>query len=149
MKKYVGILFAIVASITLSGCQSGATGATKTDDGLFMFSATGQSVANMSDPMSIVKAEVAAATTAKANLLEELKGALVSGSTKVSNLTLDSQTATTAVSGWISRIETVTSSTEPKMSNLPQQLPESQIITATAMLKLTKKEIKDISKFVE
>jgi hypothetical protein len=134
----------------MTACSSTApSGAQVTENGTFLFTATGQSVANATDPASIAKAEIAAATIAKANLLESIKGALISNSVSVNNLMLESQAATATVQGWLSRAQVTITRVEPTETKLPVERNPMEIITAVASLEVAKDDVENLSKFVE
>ncbi len=156
MKKiYITMLFAAVAALLMTGCQTEIPGATITDDGKIVFSATGQSVAETESLINVIKAEMAASTVAKANLLEAVKGALVSSSVKVDDLMFTSQTAENVVNGWLARAVVTINEVEEvvveetKLPKEPVVEPSEKIITATATLTLSKEDLKELKQFVE
>ncbi len=165
MKKVYISLICVASLILMTGCQLIVPGAEVTEDGAIIFSASGQSVATQLDPLSVAKAELAAETVAKANLLEAVKGALVSSNVKVEGLVLTSQSAEKAVQGWLARavVEIVAEEVVvvPEVvvveSNLPQPevvtpevvLPETRIVTAIATLTLCEDDLENMKKFVE
>ena len=155
MKKlYISILCIAATALLLTGCQLIVPGAEVTDDGMIIFSAEGQSVAETLSPISVAKAEIAAGTIAKANLLEAINGALVSSNVKVDGLMLTSHSAEKVVSGWLARavIEIVEVEEVVIETNLPQPEvtpPEQNIVTAIATLTLSEDDLEDMKQFVE
>ena len=175
MKKvHVAMMFAAATAIMMTGCKSSELaapavveepemtapaviipGATVTEDGAIVFSAEGQSVAKVMSPLSVAKAEAAAATIAKANLLEVVKGALVSSSVKVSDMVLAEQAAEKKVYGWLARatIEIIDApEAVVEKTNLPaepDETPEFRIVTAIASLTLAEEDLANFKPFVE
>jgi hypothetical protein len=149
-KNYLPILIAAAVTFLMTACSSTApSGAQVTENGTFLFSATGQSVADSTDPVSIAKAEIAAATIAKANLLESIKGALISNSVTVNNLMLESQTATATVQGWLSRANVTITRVKPTPTNLPVEKSPMEIITAVAALEVSEADVENLNQFAE
>lgn len=169
---YIALLAAGSAALMMTGCASSqenpepaapqpseptmvVPGATVTEDGSLIFSAEGQSIATMESPISIAKAKVAAATTAKANLLEVIKGALISSSTKVEDLMLVSQSAEKKVNGWLARATVEIVPLEEivvEKTNLPQEPdiePTEQVVTAIATLILSQEDLDALKPYVE
>jgi hypothetical protein len=106
------------------------------------FSADGTSaVSAEGDALAVAKAQVAAATLAKANLLEKIKGARVNNEVRVADLLFKSEAARTAVTGWLSRATLTPGETS--------RISEATMITCTATLSITTKELKSLSKYVE
>jgi len=142
MKKWTLMLVAVVA-VVLAGCQQMQRigyipGATVGADGMVVFSAEGKSVVtNPDDPLSEVKAEVAAATLAKANLLEVIKGAPITSETNVSDLLYKNSEAELRVEGWLSRAVVTFEPREGRIAPSP-------IVCATATLTLDKKALMDL-----
>lgn len=166
-KSNVYIMFsALIAVLMVTGCQSPepvivvepapepdpvviVPGATATDAGTLIFSAEGQSIAAASDQVSLAKARVAAATVAKANLLETIKGALVSSSVNVGDLMFKSQEASTTVQGWLARTSVVVEDIVVEASRLPAPAPGDQIVTAVASLEISACDLDDLKEYVE
>ena len=173
MKKvYITMVATGVAALMITGCKSPepapepvvveeeapmliVPGATVTEDGMIMFTAEGKSVAETTDALSVAKAEVAAKVVAKANLLEIVKGALVSSSAKVSNLMLVEQSAEQKVYGWLARTTVEIVEVEKPIAektNLPVDPvaePKTQIVTAIATLTLSEEDFANFEPFVE
>jgi len=113
------------------------------------FTATGVSVGDPSDSLSMAKAEVAATTIAKANLLEKLKGSVLSNEVSVTDLKFTSQAAKLTVTGWLNRADVVIIEEEEEPSNLPKVTEDSVIVTAVASLKVTYAELNALSEHIE
>jgi hypothetical protein len=125
-------------------------GSTLTKNGTLLFKAEGQSVAIAGDgAIGVAKARLAAETIAKANLLELLKGALISSSVTVGDMMFQSQVVSTTVSGWLGGVVLETSSTENVQSRLPNAKPVDQIITSKASLEISKDAWKNLQDYVE
>ena len=152
---------AMAGAAVLSGCQTGNTGQAPTQEktvpganvneqGLLVFTAQGQSVAKAGEgAMGIAKARIAAETIAKANLLEVVKGALITGSVTVGDMAFESQAVSAQVNGWLSGAEVKTSVPDTMQSRLPGAKPVDQLITSTATLKLSPAALKNLREFVE
>jgi hypothetical protein len=172
MKKvYITMLAAGSAALMMTGCASSKAaapveevkaepaiivpGAIVTENGAIVFSAAGQSVCLTESPLSVAKAEVAATTVAKANLLEVVKGALVSSNAKVKDLVLTSQTAEKTVNGWLARatVEIVPlKAIVVEKTNLPTKQdtgPKEQMVTAIATLTLSAEDMDALKPYVE
>ena len=125
-------------------------GSTLTQTGTLLFTAEGQSVAVAEDgALGVAKARLTAETIAKANLLEILKGALVSSSVTVSDMMFQSQLVSTTVSGWLGGVILTTSSSANEQSRLPNAEPVDQIITSTATLELSEEAWENLKDYVE
>lgn len=156
MKKlYLSFLCITATAMLVTGCKSVVPGARVNEDRMIVFSATGQSIAETMSPLSIARAELAATTLAKANLLEAVKGALITSSVKVDGLMLTEQMTKKTVQGWLARAvvevepitEVITEATN--LPHVPIEQPKEQIITAVATLTLSKDDMKQMKKFVE
>ena len=139
------VALAGVLALVCIGCVTMAVpGATITDDGCVMFSADGQAVATKEDDaLAMAEARLAAAVIAKANLLEKVKGAMVSSSVAVGDLMFRSQEAEVKVQGFLSRA-TVTYAAAPDT-----RLGTSPVVTATASLVLSQEEMLSLEDYVE
>jgi hypothetical protein len=126
-------------AVLLAGCVHRAVpGAVMTEEGTYLFEARGQSViAKADDPLSLLEAELAAATMAKANLLEKVKGAFVTSNVLVGDLMLRSQEAAVIVEGFLSR------------ATVYVEAPSPPVVTAVAMLELDACELSDLEKYVQ
>lgn len=125
-------------------------GSTLTQTGTLMFTAQGQSVAVAEDgALGVAKAQLAAETIAKANLLEVLKGALISSSVTVGDMEFQSQAVSATVSGWLGGVILETSSSANEQSRLPDAEPVDQMITAKATLELSSEAWKNLKDYVE
>ena len=125
-------------------------GSTLTQDGTLLFSAEGQSVAKAEDgAMGLTKARIAAETIAKANLLEVIKGGLISSTVTVGDMMFQSQTVSTKVNGWLGGAVLKTATTSEKESNLPDAEPVDQIVTAQASLEVSLSAWEDLQDYVE
>ena len=142
MRKKVALTVLGVLAIVLVGCAAAPVipGATINEDGAVVFSAEATSILDMpGSPLSEAKAEVAAATMAKANLLEVIKGAKVKSGVKVADLMFVSQEAEADVYGLLARAN-VTFASGPKRI-------EEQAITATATLTLDPEVLDDLDEY--
>jgi hypothetical protein len=139
------VALAGVLALVCIGCTSMMVpGATLTDDGCIMFSADGQAVAaKEDDALAMAEARLAAAVVAKANLLEKIKGAMVSSSASTGDLMFRDQEAQVKVMGFLSRA-TVTYQEPPAT-----RLATTPIVTATASLTLSQEDYCQLQKFVE
>lgn len=125
-------------------------GSTLTADGTLLFEANGQSVAEAEDGAAgLAKARMAAETIAKANLLEIIKGGLISSSISVGDMMFQSQQVSSEVSGWLGGVVLNTESTKEKESHLPDAEPVDQIVTATASLEISLSAWKNLQEYVE
>jgi hypothetical protein len=125
-------------------------GSTLTEDGTLLFTAEGQSVAVAEDgAMGLAKARMAAEAIAKANLLEKIKGGLISSSVTVGDMMFQSQTVSTKVNGWLGGAVLKTETTSDEESNLPDAEPVDQIVTAQASLEISLSAWNDLQEYVE
>ncbi len=125
-------------------------GSTLTQDGTLLFTAEGQSVARAEDgAMGLTKARIAAEAIAKANLLEVIKGGLISSTVTVGDMMFQSQTVSTKVNGWLGGALLKTATTSEKESNLPDAEPVDQIVTAQASLEVSLSAWEDLQDYVE
>ncbi len=125
-------------------------GSTLTQTGTLLFKAEGQSVAVAEDgALGVAKARLAAETIAKANLLEILKGALVTSSVTIGDMMFESQLVTTTVSGWLGGVTLETGSSTADQSRLPNAEPVDQMITAKATLELSAEAWENLKDYVE
>ena len=141
-----GMLVAVgLFAIVLAGCSTcRVPGAKMTENGTIMFSATGTSVvARPDDALSLVEAQVAAATIAKANLLEKIKGGLVASGVTVGDLMFEKQEAQVRVDGFLARADVAFMEAEPSRLSTPLT------VTAVASLELTKEQLEMLADYVE
>jgi hypothetical protein len=125
-------------------------GSTLTQDGTLLFSAEGQSVAKADDGAEgVAKARMASETIAKANLLEKIKGGLISSTVSVGDMMFESQMVSTQVSGWLGGATLSTETSEEERSNLPDAKPVDQIVTSTASLEISLAAWEDLQDYVE
>lgn len=110
MKK-ISLLIICLGYLLVAGCAESqkkssivtVPGAVVTD-GMIIFEATGKAaLTDLEDPLAKVKAEAAAAATAKANLLELIKGAEITSNVTVADLMYQSSNTTLKIMGWLSR----------------------------------------------
>ena len=132
-----------VFALALVGCAvtGPAPGAVVTDDGLIQFTAAGQSAIANDEAISMIEARAAAAAVAKANLLEKVKGAYVSGSVTVGDLMFSSQEARVSTEGFLSRATI----TYEEVSGVPAP----NIVTAIATLTLSEDDMADLAAYVQ
>jgi len=133
-----------VLSVFLVGCgMTQVPGAVCTENGTYLFSAEGSSpVLKPDDPMALLEARVAAATIAKANLLEKIKGAAVDSMVRAEDLAFAKQVANVNATGLLSRV-TITYHPTDRTGR------DAMIVTAVATLELSKDEIDNLGKYVE
>lgn len=125
-------------------------GSTHTENGTLLFTAEGQSVAAAEDGfMGIIKARLTAETIAKANLLEKVKGGLITSSVTVNDMKFQSHTANTQVNGWLGGAVLETSTTSEDESNLPDAEPVDTIVTTEASLEISISAWNDLREYVE
>ena len=125
-------------------------GSTLTDDGKLLFAAEGQSVAKAAEGAEgLARARMAAETIAKANLLEIIKGGLISSTITVDDMMFESQTVTTKVNGWLGGAVLDSSATSEEKSNLPDAKPVDQIVTAKASLEISLAAWENLQDYVE
>jgi len=139
------VALAGVLALVCIGCvQMAVPGATITDEGCVMFSATGEAVAaKEDDALAMAEARVAACVIAKANLLEKIKGSMITSSASVGDLMFRSQEAELEVRGFLARA-TVSVEDEPAT-----RLGTSPIVTAKATLVLSEEEYAALQDYVE
>jgi hypothetical protein len=125
-------------------------GSTLTENGTLLFKAEGQSVAKAGDGAEgLAKARMAAETIAKANLLEVIKGGLITSSITVSEMMFESQMVSSQVSGWLGGAVLATETSEEEKSNLPDAEVIDQIVTSTASLEISIDAWEDLQDYVE
>ena len=125
-------------------------GASLTKDGTLLFTAQGQSIAKAdTGALGVARARLAAETVAKANLLEVVKGGLISSTVSVGDMMFQSQRATSVVNGWLAGVTVEISSLASEQSRLPDAKPVDQVITATASLELSEEALKNLKDYVE
>jgi hypothetical protein len=91
-------------------------GAVVSEDGAITFSASGKAaIADVDDPLARIKAEAAAAATAKSNLLELIKGAKISTNTVIADLMYESSKTEMEVMGWLSRAKVTITETSGRL----------------------------------
>ena len=139
------VALAGVLALVCIGCvQMAVPGATINEDGCVVFSAEGQAVAaKEDDALAMAEAKVAAAVVAKANLLEKVKGAMLTSNVSVGDLMFRSQEAELEVRGFLSRA--TVSYKEPPAT----RLGTSPVVTAVAELVLTPEEMANLDEYVE
>ena len=140
------VALASVLALVCLGCMQAVAvpGAEVTPDGCLLFSATGQAVAaKEDDALAMAEASLAACVIAKANLLETIKGAMVSSSVSVGDLMFRSQEAELKVQGFLAR------ATVAVMPPEASRLGASPIVVAKAQLKLAPEEYATLEQFVE
>jgi hypothetical protein len=122
-------------------------GATVTEDGNYMFEATGISVAqNPDDEYNVAKSHIAAAVNAKAALLEKVKGARVSSEATVGDLLLKSQDAQSFTRGWLSRATVTYKHQKPDRLG---EVEQPATIKAKASMTLSREQIDKLKKYVD
>lgn len=148
--KYAALVVAVALIIGVAGCAQPeaqpepwrVTGADMTEDGIAVFSAKGEApVVETEDPVVLAKARLAAATIAKANLLEKVKGAVVTGNVTVGDLMFQNQAASTMVRGYLARASVVIEETPRGVA--------PDIVIATATLNLSPDDYADLAQYVE
>jgi hypothetical protein len=149
-----GIQLQLEEAMTKDASQQQAAmaipGSTLTQNGTLMFTAEGQSVAVAADgAIGVAKARMAAETIAKANLLEIIKGGLISSSVSVGDMMFQSQAVSTTVHGWIGGVVLDTATTANEQSRLPDADPVDQIVTAKASLEISLEAWEDLQDYVE
>jgi len=136
MKK-ISLLIICLGYLLVAGCAESqkkssitAVPGAMVTDGTITFEATGKAaLTDVDDPLARVKAEAAAATTAKANLLELIKGAQIKSNIVVADLMYQSSKTTATVMGWMSRAKVTIAET-------PERLAPGSIVVAKATLTL-------------
>jgi len=144
--KNVGLWAVLLVLVSgISGCGASAVpGAEVTQSGGIAFTAQGSSVvAKEGDPLALLEARIAASTSAKAKLLEKVKGAYITGSETVGDLMFESQKASSEVEGWLRSVTVSFEAPEPTRSQ------KGQIITATAVLHLPKGKVENLGNYVK
>ena len=146
MKVKLALTFAALLAICLVGCAvpgpvvAGAT----IEDGAIVFSATGKSIVEeVGDPYATIKAEAAAETTAKANLLGKISGMSLAEGISVGDLHFESQEAEAAVAGWLARATVTFNVPEPGLG------PDNPTIIATARLALSAAEYESLELYAD
>jgi hypothetical protein len=141
-KAILGSLLAL--TVLFVGCSTMTVpGAEVTDNGNLLFSAEASApVMKADDAMAMLEAQTAAATMAKANLLEKIKGAFVAGKVEVKDLTFAAQGAATRVDGVLSRVNV----TIMPMERTGQM---AMVVTAVASLELTCEQFMDLGAYVQ
>ncbi len=149
MKAKLALMFAVVLAISLVGCAGAPTVAgADSADGAIVFSATGKSIVDeVGDPYATIRAEAAAATTAKANLLGKIAGVSLSAGTNVDDMLFASSEAEAAIAGWLARA-TVTFVSAVADTGFSAGDPDPTI-TATATLVLSSDEYASLELYVE
>lgn len=147
-------MMAAIAALTFTGCATVQEPVETTPEApaptSVTFTSEGVSVADPSDALSVAKAEITAATIAKANLLEKLKGSVLSNNVKVSDLMFVSQEAELSVYGWLNNVTVeIVEEEPPAPTNLPVESPESVVVTATATVEVSMEDLEDLSDYVE
>lgn len=135
----------LVLGFVVIGCGTPMVpGATVTEDGTYLFSAEGTSpVLKADDAMSLLEAKVAAATIAKANLIEKIKGAAIDSMVRTEDLAFARQAASTNAAGLLARA-TVTYLPSDRTGR------EAMLVTAVASLELTPEQYrKDLAAYAE
>jgi outer membrane protein W len=131
-----------VLAVLLAGCASPNVPGATVEKGKIVFKADGTAVAaKEGDPLALEEARLAAATIAKANLLELIKGAFVTSKVTVEGLMLESESAALSTQGFLSRT-TIAYGEEPKV-------PPPAVVKATATLTLSKKDYMKLKDYVE
>ena len=145
MKVKLALTFAGLLAICLVGCAGPQVpGADVTETGAVVFSATGKSVVEeVGDAYSTIKAEAAAETMAKANLLGKIAGVSLSQGITVGDLLFESQEAQTAVAGWLARATVTFAETEAGLG------PADPTIIATATLAISASEVDDLELYAD
>ncbi|MGD2174656.1 MAG: hypothetical protein PVJ27_04570 [Candidatus Brocadiaceae bacterium] len=144
MKVKYALLTGLILAAVVCGCRNMIVpGAEVTEQGTIVFVAEGTSVvAKSGDPLALLEARTAAKTIALANLLEKVKGSYVSSNVMVGDLMFAHQEAASSVEGFLSRAEVSFRKPEAKA-------PETQMVTAIAMLELSKDDLENLAGYVE
>lgn len=153
-KLMVSVMTAGLAALVVAGCQSTGSmqvkampGAAVTEDGNYLFEATGMSVAqNPDNAHQVAKARLAAAINARAALLEKIKGAQVSSEATVGDLLLKSQEAQSYTHGWLAR---ATVTYERQRPNRLGEVAQPEMIKAKASMTLSADQLHKLKKFVD
>jgi hypothetical protein len=147
MKAKAALVALGVVALFLVGCRThGVPGPTvpgaTVEEGIVTFSAEGTAVvAKADDPLAMEEARIAAATIAKANLLEQINGAFITSKVTVEGLMLESQAASDVVRGWLSRATVEYAA--------PEKVASPMTVTAVATLRLNKHELHNLKMYVE
>lgn len=140
MKVKAALVLVGVLVLGLAGCRTPVPGAEEVTWGRFVFTAEATSiVAKEEDPVSLLEAQAAAATMAKANLLALIKGAEVSSEVTVGDLMFESQQASEHVDGFLARATI----------SYAEDCPLPGTVTACARLELSRRELKRLGEYVE
>jgi hypothetical protein len=144
MKMKAMLASLVVLSVVLVGCSSmHVPGAEMTPRGTLLFSAEGYSpILKADDAMALLEARAAAATIAKANLVEKIKGAYVASNVEVRDLAFAAESAAVNTEGLLSRAEV----TYMPLDRTGQM---AMVVTAVASLELTCEQFMDLGAYVE
>jgi len=130
-----------LAALMASGCVGTVPGA-DVKGGAVVFSAEAVSVVvKQGDPLSLLEAQEAAGLMAKAKLLEKVKGQFISSAVKVGDLMFESQEATAATQGFLSR-----ATVEYEMEGAG---PEPSTVRAIATLAVPACEMDELGFYVQ
>lgn len=144
MKARSALAFVGLLAVLLAGCALPTVPGATVEDGKYVFSAQASSVCDKEgDALAKEEAAVAAAVMAKANLLEKIKGIVLSQNVAVSDLMFKSQEAATMVEGFLARAT---------VELVPQQesrLPQPPVVTAKATLTLSSDQLRKLKAYVE
>jgi len=131
MRSRTVLVSLLALGVVLVGCRMMTVpGGEVTPNGTVMFSAEGSApIVKADDAMALVEARTAAAAIAKANLLEKIKGAVITAHVQVKDLTFASEAAMVNVEGQLARVN---------IEYLPTERtgPMAMIVTARATLEL-------------
>jgi len=134
---------AFVLSAVVAGCAMPLVpGGEWTERGTVVFRAEAWSlVAKADDPLSVLEAKHAAATMAKAALLEKVVGAQVSGRVGVDGLMFQEQEAVVEVEGTLSRARV----------EFVEPVPDAEpgLITAVAELELSRRQLRRLCRYAD
>jgi hypothetical protein len=145
MKGKAALVVVGLLAIVLVGCAGKTIPGATVEKGVVTFSADGVGVATEDTPLALEEARLAAAVDAKANLLGKIKGEIVAGKASVEGLQFASQEAEAMVHGFLARV-TITYLAAPA-TNVPPAAPA--VVTATATLKMSEKEYKQLKSYAE
>jgi hypothetical protein len=97
-------------------------------------------VAKPGDPLAVEEAKLAAATMARADLLQKIKGGFAASEVHVDGLMLEAQESVAKTHGFLSRADV----------HFPEhpEAPESEVVTAVAILRLTRQELRELPRYV-
>ena len=145
MKKLSLVILWCLLIVIGIGCTPGqkvsqiVPGAEISDDGAITFEASGKSaIGDIDDPLARIKAEAAAATTARSNLLVLIKGTKISTDTSIADLMYESSITKSTVMGWISRCKITVSESSGRLT-------PGAIVEAIATLTLDKDTITNLA----